>query len=173
MPQKAWTMLRTPVCFRILSSWSSSPQLSSLVTFWYNACQPEVVRHDLRRYDMNRRSQMKGGITGFCWRYKCKPVLLRLSLAGNLEKPLMSLYGTEWRERGYGLWWIQIQGGQNWILLKEMNANRFFWDSHWLEIWSNHLFSSMGTNGGSLAMDVLPSLFICRYNTTELTCPTS
>jgi hypothetical protein len=27
-----------------------------------------------------------------------------LSLAGNLEKPLMFLYGTEWRERGYGLW---------------------------------------------------------------------
>jgi hypothetical protein len=25
----------------------------------------------------------------------------RASLAGNLEKPLMSLYGTEWRERGY------------------------------------------------------------------------
>jgi hypothetical protein len=34
---------------------------------------------------------------------KCKPVLLELSLAGNLEKPLMSLYGTEWRERGW-LW---------------------------------------------------------------------
>ncbi len=33
----------------------------------------------------------------------CKLVLLRLSLAGNLEKPLMSLYGTEWREHGYGL----------------------------------------------------------------------
>jgi hypothetical protein len=32
-----------------------------------------------------------------------KPVLLRLSLAGNLVKPLLSLYGTEWRERGYGL----------------------------------------------------------------------
>jgi hypothetical protein len=29
-------------------------------------------------------------------------VLLKLSLAGNLEKPLMSLSGTEWRERGYG-----------------------------------------------------------------------
>jgi hypothetical protein len=28
---------------------------------------------------------------------------LRLSLAKNLEKPLVSLYGTEWRERGYGL----------------------------------------------------------------------
>jgi hypothetical protein len=25
-------------------------------------------------------------------------------LAGNLVKPLLSLYGTEWRERGYGLW---------------------------------------------------------------------
>ncbi len=32
-----------------------------------------------------------------------KPVLLGLSLAGNLVKPLMSLYGTEWRDRGYGL----------------------------------------------------------------------
>jgi hypothetical protein len=34
---------------------------------------------------------------------KCKPVRLRLSLAEKLEKPLMSLFGTEWRERGYGL----------------------------------------------------------------------
>ncbi len=34
---------------------------------------------------------------------KCKPVLLRLSLVGNLEKPLMSLSGTGWRDRGYGL----------------------------------------------------------------------
>jgi hypothetical protein len=30
----------------------------------------------------------------------------------------------------------EMQGGKNWILLKEMNANRFFWDSLWLEIWS-------------------------------------
>jgi hypothetical protein len=29
------------------------------------------------------------------------PVLLRLSLAGNLEKPLMSHYGPEWRGRDY------------------------------------------------------------------------
>jgi hypothetical protein len=36
-------------------------------------------------------------------RDKFKPVLPRLSLAENLEKPLVSLYGTEWRERGYGL----------------------------------------------------------------------
>jgi hypothetical protein len=28
---------------------------------------------------------------------------LGLSSAGNLVKPLLTLYGTEWRERGYGL----------------------------------------------------------------------
>jgi hypothetical protein len=39
----------------------------------------------------------------FAKRHNCKPVLLRVSLAGNLEEPLMSLYGTEWRERGYRL----------------------------------------------------------------------
>jgi hypothetical protein len=50
---------------------------------------PEAVRHE-RELD-------------FAERDKCKPVLLRLSLAGNLEKPLMSLYGTKWRERGHGL----------------------------------------------------------------------
>jgi hypothetical protein len=37
----------------------------------------------------------------FADRDKCKPVLLRLSLAGNLEIALMSLYGTEQRELGY------------------------------------------------------------------------
>jgi hypothetical protein len=55
----------------------------------------------------------------------------------------MSLYGTEWRERGYGLW----------ILPKEINANQFFWDSYWLEICKNHLCPCMGLNGGSVAMD--------------------
>jgi hypothetical protein len=48
---------------------------------------------------------------------------------------------------------FQMRGGKNWILPKEMNANRFFWDSHWLEIWSNHLFLSMGPNGRIVAMD--------------------
>jgi hypothetical protein len=48
---------------------------------------------------------------------------------------------------------FQMQGGKNWFLPKEMNANRFFWDSHWLEIWSNHFYPSMGLNGGSVAMD--------------------
>ncbi len=41
--------------------------------------------------------------TGFAERDEWKPVLLPFSLAGNLEKPLMSLYGAEWREHGYGL----------------------------------------------------------------------
>ncbi len=46
-----------------------------------------------------------------------------------------------------------MQGGKNWILPKLMNANQFFWNSHWLEIWSNNLCPSMGPNGGSVAMD--------------------
>ncbi len=46
-----------------------------------------------------------------------------------------------------------MQGGKNWILPKYINANRFFWDAHWLEIWSNHFCPSMGLNGGSVATD--------------------
>ncbi len=46
-----------------------------------------------------------------------------------------------------------MQGSKNWILPKEMNANRFFWDSRWQEIWSNHFCPSMGPNWGSVAMD--------------------
>jgi hypothetical protein len=53
---------------------------------------------------------------------------------------------------------FQLQGGKNWFLPKEMNANRFFWDSHWLEIWSNHFYPSMGPNGGSVAMDSEPQV---------------
>jgi hypothetical protein len=37
-----------------------------------------------------------------------------------------------------------MQGGKNRILPKEMNVNRFFWDSQWLEIWSP-LLSLYGT----------------------------
>jgi hypothetical protein len=48
---------------------------------------------------------------------------------------------------------FQMQGGKNWILPKKINANRFFWDSHWLENWSHHFCPSMGPNGGSVAMD--------------------
>ncbi len=44
----------------------------------------------------------------------------------------------------------QMQEGKNWILSKELNATRFFRDSHRLEIWKNHLWPSMGPNGGSV-----------------------
>jgi hypothetical protein len=47
-----------------------------------------------------------------------------------------------------------MQGGKNWFFPKEMKANRFFWDSHWLEIWSNHFCPSMGRNGGIVAIDL-------------------
>jgi hypothetical protein len=62
---------------------------------------------------------------------------------------------------------FQMQGGKNWFLSKEMNANRFFWDSHWLEIWSNHFYPSMGPNGGSVAMD--SDLLRNKSNTVTLT----
>jgi hypothetical protein len=56
----------------------------------------------LRRYDRTTGDlKCREVKTGFCRKNECKPVLPRLSLAGNLEKPLLSLYETEWRERGY------------------------------------------------------------------------
>jgi hypothetical protein len=57
---------------------------------------------------------------------------------------------------------FQMQGGKNWFLPKEMNANRFFWDSHWLEIWSNHFYPSMGPNGGSVATDSVDGKAYCH-----------
>jgi hypothetical protein len=57
--------------------------------------------------DMNGRFQMQGGKNWILPKYI---ILLGLSLAGNLVKPLLSLYGTEWRERGYGLCSLYING---------------------------------------------------------------
>ncbi len=37
----------------------------------------------------------------------------------------------------------QMRVGKNWILPKETNANWFFWDSYWLEIWKKHLHMSL------------------------------
>jgi hypothetical protein len=62
-----------------------------------------------------------------------------------LKIPAQSRYDMDGRS--------QMQGGKNWILPKETNANRFFGDSHWLEIWKNQLCPSVGPNGGSVAMD--------------------
>ncbi len=53
---------------------------------------------------MNERFQMQGGKNWiFPKEINANLVLLGLSLAGNLIKPLLSLYETEWRERGYWL----------------------------------------------------------------------
>jgi hypothetical protein len=49
--------------------------------------------------------------------------------------------------------WSQMVGGLNRLLPKEISANRFVLDSHWLEIWSNQFCPSMGPNGRSVAMD--------------------
>jgi hypothetical protein len=43
--------------------------------------------------------------------------------------------------------WVRMEGAWLWILEispKEINADRFFRDSHWLEIWKNRLCPSMG-----------------------------
>ncbi len=64
---------------------------------------------------------------------------------------------------------FQMQGGKNWFLPKEMNANRFFCDSHWLEIWSNHFYPSMGPNGGSVAMDSVVYNTACTVYTSYCT----
>jgi hypothetical protein len=50
---------------------------------------------------------------------------------------------------------FQMQGGKK-ILPKETNANRFFWDSRRLEIWSNHLCPSMRPNGGERGYGLVP-----------------
>jgi hypothetical protein len=55
---------------------------------------------ELRRYDMNGRFQVQGCKN---WIFPKEMNLLGLLLAWNLVKPLISLYGTEWRKRGYGL----------------------------------------------------------------------
>ncbi len=88
-----------------------------------------------------------------------KPVFTSLHLKSPVH--VHRLWAKQWKHNDAG-WRIlyseavvmngrfQMQGGKNWFLPKEMNANRFFWDSHWLEIWSNHFYPSMGPNGGSV-----------------------
>ncbi len=58
-----------------------------------------------RRYDMNGRSQRQGGKNLiFPQRDNCKAVLLRLSLAGNLEKNLLCYVPLWGRMEGAWLW---------------------------------------------------------------------
>jgi hypothetical protein len=46
----------------------------------------------------------------FAERDKCRPVPLRLSLARNLEKPVMSIYGTKWRKCSFRLNYVPPLG---------------------------------------------------------------
>jgi hypothetical protein len=62
----------------------------------YNLKCTEAVRHEGEISNAGRKK------LDFAEIVQCKPVLLRLSLAGNLVKPLLSLHGIEWREHGYG-----------------------------------------------------------------------
>ncbi len=43
----------------------------------------------------------------------------------------------------------QMQGSKNWILPKEINANRFFWEYHRLEIWNYLLMYLLFIWGGT------------------------
>ncbi len=61
--------------------------------------------------------------------------------------------------------WSQMQGSQNWISPKEINADR---DSHWLEIWKNQFCPSIGPNGGSAASasagrEKLKIVYLCTF----------
>jgi hypothetical protein len=59
----------------------------------------------MRWYDMNRRDlKCRELKLGFAERDKCKPVLMSLSLAGNLKKTLILLYGTKRRELWERAW---------------------------------------------------------------------
>jgi hypothetical protein len=86
---------------QISSQWESQRNRFEFTSFGKIQFLPpctEAVRHE--REISNAGSKK----LDFSERNVCKPVLLGLSLAENLVKPLTSLYGTEWRERGYGLW---------------------------------------------------------------------
>jgi hypothetical protein len=50
------------------------------------------------------------------------------------------------------------------------NANRFFWDSHWLKIWKNHSCPSMGPNDGRVAIDSAETRHFskCSRATTDM-----
>ncbi len=69
-------------------------------------------------------------------------------ITGSVARILVFLHQRRYDMNGK----FQMQGGKNWILTKDINANRFFWDSHWLEICINHLCSSLVPNDGSVAM---------------------
>ena len=73
--------------------------ISLLAKIW--AIEPVFVNILTRIASKAGDFKCRGVKIGFCRNRSLQPGLLGLSLSGNLVKPLMSLYGTEWRERGY------------------------------------------------------------------------
>jgi hypothetical protein len=69
---------------------------------------PEAVRHE-------GEISNAGLKLDFAERGEFKPALLGLSLARNLVKPLISLYGTEWRERGGLFMGTQVVFNFSWV----------------------------------------------------------
>jgi hypothetical protein len=105
----------------------------------------------------DRRSNNFFAIRCFCLLLSSFQFCKCFSAWSNRPSALLMLGGTYQQGcqlRGYDMnGRFQMQGGKNWFFPKEVNANRFFWDSHWLEIWSNNFCPSMGPNGGSVATD--------------------
>jgi hypothetical protein len=57
----------------------------------------------------------------------------------------------------------QMQEDKNWIFLKEINADRFYRGSHWLEIWKNHYGTEWREHGYGLGLvRVKPKKPRCR-----------
>ncbi len=58
-----------------------------------------------------------GTLIGWKWMNEwMNEPFIGFSYTGNLVKPLLSLYGTEWRERGYGLWVVMAMAERSFNL---------------------------------------------------------
>ncbi len=88
--------------FLISSQWESQKNWSAFISFGKIHTQHlRSATHDIPPLRHERE------ISNLVERDKSKPVRLRLSLVEKLEKPLMSLLGTEWRERSHGIFKIK------------------------------------------------------------------
>jgi hypothetical protein len=77
-------------------------------------------------------------------------------ITGSVARLLVVLHQRRYDMNGK----FQMQGDKNWILPKDINANRVFWDSHWLEIWINHLCTEWWERGYGLCKQRSSSSFL-------------
>ncbi len=87
---------------RISSQWESQKNRFALNYFGKIRFLPPCIWNILRRWTWTGDFKCREVKTGFCRNRSMQTGSSGLSLAGNMVKPLLSLYGTEWRERGYG-----------------------------------------------------------------------